>query len=128
MNEFELIERIFLQRQNEQAALNDAISGIEKGIGDDAAVVSLPIGSRLVSCIDTLVQGRHFDADWDEIDRLAFAIGYKAVAVNVSDIAAMGATPHSLLLALIRGLFEAVDVLSTSDSAVLSLASSTAVD
>ena len=100
MNEFELIERIFLQRQNEQAALNDAISGIEKGIGDDAAVVSLPIGSRLVSCIDTLVQGRHFDADWDEIDRLAFAIGYKAVAVNVSDIAAMGATPHSLLLAL----------------------------
>ena len=100
MNEFELIERIFLQRQNEQAALNDAISGIEKGIGDDAAVISLPIGSRLVSCIDTLVQGRHFDADWDEIDRLAFAIGYKAVAVNVSDIAAMGATPHSLLLAL----------------------------
>ena len=100
MNEFELIERIFLQRQNEQAALNDAISGIEKGIGDDAAVISLPIGSRLVSCIDTLVQGRHFSADWDEVDKLAFAIGYKAVAVNVSDIAAMGATPHSLLLAL----------------------------
>ena len=100
MNEFELIERIFLQRQNEQATLNDASSGIEKGIGDDAAVVSLPIGSRLVSCIDTLVQGRHFSADWDEVDKLAFAIGYKAVAVNVSDIAAMGATPHSLLLAL----------------------------
>ncbi len=100
MNEFELIERIFLQRQNEQATLNDASSGIEKGIGDDAAVISLPIGSRLVSCIDTLVQGRHFSADWDEVDKLAFAIGYKAVAVNVSDIAAMGATPHSLLLAL----------------------------
>ena len=100
MNEFELIERIFLQRQNEQAAFNNTISGIEKAIGDDAAVISLPIGSRLVSCIDTLVQGRHFSADWDEVDKLAFAIGYKAVAVNVSDIAAMGATPHSLLLAL----------------------------
>ena len=62
--------------------------------------MSLPAGSRLVSCIDTLVQGRHFSADWEQINKLAFAIGYKAVAVNVSDIAAMGATPHSILLAL----------------------------
>lgn len=96
MNEFELIERIFLQMQ----AAQPLPSGLEKGIGDDAAVMALPAGSRLVSCIDTLVQGRHFSADWDQIDKLAFAIGYKAVAVNVSDIAAMGATPHSILLAL----------------------------
>ena len=96
MNEFELIERIFLQMQ----AAQPRASGLEKGIGDDAAVTALPTGSRLVSCIDTLVQGRHFSADWDQIDTLAFAIGYKAVAVNVSDIAAMGATPHSILLAL----------------------------
>ncbi|MER2012223.1 MAG: thiamine-phosphate kinase [Psychrobacter alimentarius] len=96
MNEFELIERIFLQMQ----AAQPLSSGLEKGIGDDAAVMALPTGSRLVSCIDTLVQGRHFSADWDQIDKLAFAIGYKAVAVNVSDIAAMGATPHSILLAL----------------------------
>ncbi|MGB3110486.1 thiamine-phosphate kinase [Psychrobacter sp. 1176_08] len=96
MNEFELIERIFLQMQAAQPLSN----GLEKGIGDDAAVMALPTGSRLVSCIDTLVQGRHFSADWDQIDKLAFAIGYKAVAVNVSDIAAMGATPHSILLAL----------------------------
>ena len=94
MNEFELIERIFSQMQASQSLSND----IEKGIGDDAAVTNLPAGSRLVSCIDTLVQGRHFSADWAEVDELAFAIGYKAVAVNVSDIAAMGATPHSLLL------------------------------
>ena len=96
MNEFELIERIFSQMQSAQSLS----SNVEKGIGDDAAVMSLPTGSRLVSCIDTLVQGRHFSADWEEVNKLAFAIGYKAVAVNVSDIAAMGATPHSILLAL----------------------------
>ena len=81
-------------------ALQSSPNDVEKGIGDDAAVMSLPAGSRLVSCIDTLVQGRHFSADWEQINKLAFAIGYKAVAVNVSDIAAMGATPHSILLAL----------------------------
>ena len=96
MNEFELIERIFSQMQATHAPL----TGIEKGIGDDAAVMALPAGSRLVSCIDTLVQGRHFHADFAQVDKLAFEIGYKAVAVNVSDIAAMGATPHSILLAL----------------------------
>ena len=96
MNEFELIERIFSQMQ----AAQSSSSNVEKGIGDDAAVMSLPAGSRLVSCIDTLVQGRHFSADWEQVNKLAFAIGYKAVAVNVSDIAAMGATPHSILLAL----------------------------
>lgn len=95
MNEFELIERIFGQMQASQSP-ND----VEQGIGDDAAVMSLPEGARLVSCIDTLVQGRHFSGNWEQINKLAFAIGYKAVAVNVSDIAAMGATPHSILLAL----------------------------
>ena len=96
MNEFELIERIFSQMQSAQPSS----SKVEKGIGDDAAVMSLPAGARLVSCIDTLVQGRHFSADWQQVNQLAFTIGYKAVAVNVSDIAAMGATPHSILLAL----------------------------
>lgn len=96
MNEFELIERIFLKLQAKQPLF----VGVEKAIGDDAAVMSLPTGSRLVSCIDTLVQGRHFSGDWDEINKLAFQIAYKAVAVNISDIAAMGATPHSILLAL----------------------------
>lgn len=101
MNEFELIERIFSQMQAAQSSSSSVDKGnIEKGIGDDAAVMSLPAGARLVSCIDTLVQGRHFSADWEQVNKLAFAIGYKAVAVNVSDIAAMGATPHSILLAL----------------------------
>lgn len=96
MDEFELIEQIFCQMQED----NPLTAAVEMGIGDDAAVMALPTGSRLVSCIDTLVQGRHFSADWDEINKLAFAIGYKAVAVNVSDLVAMGATPHSILLAL----------------------------
>ena len=101
MNEFELIERIFSQIQAAQSSSSIVVKGnVEKGIGDDAAVMSLPAGARLVSCIDTLVQGRHFSADWEEVNKLAFSIGYKAVAVNVSDIAAMGATPHSILLAL----------------------------
>ena len=101
MNEFELIERIFSQMQAAQSLSSSVDKGIvEKGIGDDAAVMSLPAGARLVSCIDTLVQGRHFSADWEQVNKLAFTIGYKAVAVNVSDIAAMGATPHSILLAL----------------------------
>ena len=101
MNEFELIERIFSQMQAAQSSSSIVDKGnVEKGIGDDAAVMSLPAGARLVSCIDTLVQGRHFSANWEQVNKLAFAIGYKAVAVNVSDIAAMGATPHSILLAL----------------------------
>ena len=100
MTEFELIERIFLKLQADLSLPDDISQGINKGIGDDAAVMSLPAGSRLVSCIDTLVQGRHFSADWDEVNKLAFSIGYKAVAVNISDLAAMGATPHSILLAL----------------------------
>ena len=101
MNEFELIERIFSQMQAAQSSSSIIDKGnVEKGIGDDAAVMSLPTGARLVSCIDTLVQGRHFSDDWEQVNKLAFAIGYKAVAVNVSDIAAMGATPHSILLAL----------------------------
>ncbi|MDN5566740.1 MAG: thiamine-phosphate kinase [Psychrobacter sp.] len=100
MTEFELIERIFLKLQADLSLPAEINQGINKGIGDDAAVISLPAGSRLVSCIDTLVQGRHFSADWDEVNELAFQIGYKAVAVNISDLAAMGATPHSILLAL----------------------------
>ncbi|HKE99300.1 MAG TPA: thiamine-phosphate kinase [Actinomycetes bacterium] len=70
--------------------------GIEVGIGDDAAVVSLTPGWRLVATTDVLVEGRHFSErlssprDW----------GWKAVAVNLSDLAAMGARPLALLLAL----------------------------
>ena len=99
MTEFELIYRYFDQQQ---AAGADAQSQapVLKSLGDDAAVIRLAADSQLVSCVDTLVQGRHFSDDWGQVEALAFAIGFKSVAVNVSDIAAMGAAPHSILLAL----------------------------
>lgn len=65
------------------------------GNGDDAAVIQPPIGQQLVVCTDTLVAGRHFP-----LDTCAADIGWKAIAVNLSDLAAMGATAHSVLLAL----------------------------
>jgi len=70
--------------------------GVFVGVGDDGAVLDVTPGRRLVVTTDLLVEGRHFDAatadppDW----------GWKSVAVNVSDLAAMGATPRWLLLGL----------------------------
>ncbi len=65
------------------------------GIGDDCAISQLPPNYELVSCVDTLVAGRHFVHETD-----AFAIAYKSVAVNLSDLSAMGATPYAILLGL----------------------------
>ncbi|THB69298.1 MAG: thiamine-phosphate kinase [Gammaproteobacteria bacterium] len=87
--EFELIEGVF-------ANLTDDDSTVITGIGDDAAVVSLPHGDKeLVVCVDTLVEGVHFPADVPPQ-----TIGYKSLAVNISDIAAMGAVPKWATLAL----------------------------
>jgi thiamine-monophosphate kinase len=65
---------------------------VEVGVGDDAAVVRA-VGRRLVASADMLVEGVHFRRDWTT----APALAAKAVAVNVSDIAAMGAEPFGLL-------------------------------
>ncbi|KAA8732400.1 thiamine-phosphate kinase [Acinetobacter qingfengensis] len=86
MTEFSIISRYFQSLTTQD---------ISVGIGDDCAVFSPPENQQLVSCIDTLVAGRHFLPDAP-----AHAIGWKSVAVNLSDLAAMGATPHSVLLAL----------------------------
>jgi thiamine-monophosphate kinase len=58
------------------------------GIGDDCALLEMPAGKQLAVSMDTLVVGRHFVADVDPQ-----SLGYKALAVNLSDLAAMGATP-----------------------------------
>ena len=70
-------------------------AGVDLGVGDDSALLTPPPHHQLVICADTLVAGRHFP-----LDTTAHAIGWKSVAVNLSDIAAMGAKPHSILLAL----------------------------
>jgi len=65
------------------------------GPGDDAAVVTAP-DRRVVACTDVLVEGRHFRRDWAS----AVDVGHRAAAANLADIAAMGAIPTALLVAL----------------------------
>lgn len=90
MNEFSLIATYF-------KTLSERTSGArcDLGIGDDAALVTVPLGKQLVVTADTLVSGVHFPAD-----ALPFDIGYKALAVNLSDLAAMGARPAWFTLCL----------------------------
>jgi thiamine-monophosphate kinase len=66
------------------------------GIGDDAAVVNLPPGSSAVLCADMLVEGTHFEPS----KHPAHALGFKAIAINVSDVGAMGGVPAFALLSL----------------------------
>ncbi len=87
--EFALIHRI--ARLAARAPSPDVVLGI----GDDAAVLQLPRGSQLVAAVDTLVEGVHFP-----IGTAAADVGWKAVAVNVSDLAAMGARPRWALLSV----------------------------
>ena len=87
MDEFELIRRFF----SRDAAARDVIIGV----GDDGALLRPTPGADQVQVIDTLVEGVHFPANIDAAD-----IGYRAVAVNLSDIAAMGARPRWMTLAL----------------------------
>ncbi len=91
LGEFELIQRFFMRRH----AARGARSGVILGIGDDAAVLALPPETELVAAVDTIVAGRHFPEGTD-----ARSIGHRALAVNLSDIAAMGATPAWATLAL----------------------------
>lgn len=88
MREFQLVDTL-------RSRLNCRRDDTRLGIGDDAAVLSMPAGRELVVTTDTLVSGRHFPEDTS-----AFDIGYKAIAVNLSDVAAMGATPAWVTVAL----------------------------
>lgn len=85
--EFELIERFtrpFAQGE-----------GIRVGIGDDAAVLRPPPGQDLVATVDAVVEGVHFTPGFTPEE-----VGWKALAVNLSDLAAMGARPLWALVAL----------------------------
>ena len=89
--EFELIRRFFTR----PAAAGGANPGVALGVGDDAALLELPPGMQLVAAVDTLVEGRHFLPH-----SAPRSIGHRALAVNLSDLAAMGATPAWATLAL----------------------------
>lgn len=86
--EFELVERFFRQRG---AARDD----VRLGVGDDAALVTPHPGAEYVLALDTLVENTHFPAGMD-----ARFVGHRALAVNLSDLAAMGADPAWALLGL----------------------------
>ncbi|TCH63408.1 thiamine-phosphate kinase [Acinetobacter sp. ANC 4862] len=91
MAEFSIIDTYF----NRQTVTSTDVNSVDLGVGDDSALLTPPPNQQLVICADTLVAGRHFP-----LDTSPHAIGWKSVAVNLSDIAAMGAKPQSILLAL----------------------------
>ncbi|MBV8144713.1 MAG: thiamine-phosphate kinase [Gammaproteobacteria bacterium] len=88
LSEFALIERYFRACGAERA-------DVTLGVGDDAALLQVAPGCELVAATDTLVAGVHFPAGSP-----ADSIGHRALAVNLSDLAAMGARPAWALLAL----------------------------
>ena len=88
MAEFALIDLI-------RARCAVAREDVRLGIGDDAALLAVPAGQTLAVSTDTLVSGVHFPKDTAPFD-----IGWKSLAVNLSDLAAMGATPAWATLAL----------------------------
>jgi thiamine-monophosphate kinase len=87
LGEFGLIERI--------ARMHTSSRGVRIGIGDDCAWVNHAVGSSLITA-DLLIEGVHFDLKWTSL----FALGYKSLAVNLSDIAAMGGVPAYAIVSL----------------------------
>lgn len=88
ISEFAVIETYF-------AALTPARADVVLGVGDDCALLAVPPGRQLAVSMDTLVEGRHFSPGADPE-----ALGHKCLAVNLSDLAAMGAEPAWVSLAL----------------------------
>ena len=86
--EFSLIEKYF-------SALGAPRADVLLGVGDDAAQLSVPPDMSLITAVDTMVAGVHFPDNTRSDD-----IGYKLLAVNLSDLAAMGAEPAWFTLAL----------------------------
>jgi thiamine-monophosphate kinase len=90
LSEFDLIKQYFTR-----PAHRDASGRTVLGVGDDCALLAPTPGMQLAVSSDMLVEGRHFFAGADP-----FALGHKSLAVNLSDLAAMGAAPLGFTLAL----------------------------
>jgi thiamine-monophosphate kinase len=87
LGEFDLIARYFSRRTVRR--------DVRVGVGDDAALLDVPAGHSLVAATDTLVEGRHFLQQSSPE-----SVGHRVLAVNLSDLAAMGAEPAWALLSL----------------------------
>ena len=98
IGEFGLIERVKWQACGERSRAGARVKGqgVLAGIGDDAAVLKLSEGKLLVAAVDTLVEKVHFDLSYYSY----FDLGWKSLAVNLSDIAAMGANPKWALVSI----------------------------
>jgi thiamine-monophosphate kinase len=79
--------------------------GLALAIGDDAAVLDVSAGLQVVVTTDLLIEGVHFRRDWSD----PYSIGWKAAAVNLSDLAAMGADPTFTFVSLGLPLDETVE-------------------
>lgn len=88
MKEFSIIDTFFKTQSHQR-------KDVLLGIGDDAALTTIPQGQALVTTTDTLIAGVHFLANADP-----HGIAQKAIAVNLSDLAAMGAEPAWISLSL----------------------------
>jgi thiamine-monophosphate kinase len=95
LSEFSLIDRYFARRASAPSPRHQDELARPLGIGDDCALIAPPAGHQLAISTDMLVEGRHFFPDVDP-----YALGHKSLAVNLSDLAAMGAAPHAFTLAL----------------------------
>jgi thiamine-monophosphate kinase len=93
-NEFSLIERFFSNTGKSRFP-------VKLSQGDDAAIVDVPVGKQLVMSVDTLISGVHFPEQTSAAD-----IAHKSLVVNLSDLAAMAATPAWFLLSITLPKFD----------------------
>jgi thiamine-monophosphate kinase len=87
-DEFAIIKRYFIQTQHQSGS-------VDLGVGDDAALFTIADHHQCVITTDALISGKHFFPDTDP-----YRLGQKSLAVNLSDLAAMGAQPIAFTLAL----------------------------
>jgi thiamine-monophosphate kinase len=92
-------------------ALRARWGGLAVGLGDDAAILDLPRGERLIATTDTAIERVHFRREWLSLEE----VGYRAVMAALSDVAAMAAQPRGVLIAIAAPSDARDDVLAIGD-------------